>query len=173
MRILIEIPAWIGDAVMATPTIENIINHYDGSEISIIGSTKAIELFEYHPNIIRVIAFNKQYLSMLKTTRRIGQFDVYFSFRNSIRSKLFKYFISSKKKHQFDSDSSFKQHQVEKYNNFLNKALHTNFLAGNLNSILVQLSKVDPQNIKTISLIMIIIGACLIYFTFNSYIEFL
>jgi uncharacterized protein YjeT (DUF2065 family) len=43
------------------------------------------------------------------------------------------------------------------------------FLAVNLNSILSQLSKVDPQKIKTISLIMTIIGACLIYFTFRFY----
>ena len=46
------------------------------------------------------------------------------------------------------------------------------FLAGNLNSLLDKLHKVDPQNIKTISLIMIIIGACLIYFTFSFYGEF-
>ena len=43
------------------------------------------------------------------------------------------------------------------------------FLAGNLNSILDHLRKVDPQKIKTISLIMIIMGACLIYFTFRFY----
>ena len=43
------------------------------------------------------------------------------------------------------------------------------FLAGNLNSLLDQLRQVYPQKIKTISLIMIIIGACLIYFTFRSY----
>jgi len=43
------------------------------------------------------------------------------------------------------------------------------FLAGNLNSILDQLRKVDPQKIKTISLIMTIMGACLIYFTFHFY----
>ena len=43
------------------------------------------------------------------------------------------------------------------------------FLARNLNSILEQISKVDPQKIKTISLIMTIIGACLIYFTFRFY----
>jgi uncharacterized protein YjeT (DUF2065 family) len=43
------------------------------------------------------------------------------------------------------------------------------FLAGNLNNLLDQLRKVDPQKIKTISLIMIIIGACLIYFTFRFY----
>ena len=43
------------------------------------------------------------------------------------------------------------------------------FLAGNLNAILDQLRKVDPQKIKTISLIMTIMGACLIYFTFRFY----
>ena len=43
------------------------------------------------------------------------------------------------------------------------------FLARNLNSILEQISKVDPQKIKTISLIMTILGACLIYFTLRFY----
>ena len=43
------------------------------------------------------------------------------------------------------------------------------FLAGKLNAILDQLRKVDPQKIKTISLIMTIVGACLIYFTFRFY----
>ena len=43
------------------------------------------------------------------------------------------------------------------------------FLAGNLNTLLDQLRKVDPQKIKTISLIMIILGACLIYFTLRFY----
>ena len=43
------------------------------------------------------------------------------------------------------------------------------FLAGNLNTLLDQLSKVEPQKIKTISLIMTIMGACLIYFTLRFY----
>ena len=43
------------------------------------------------------------------------------------------------------------------------------FLAGNLNVIFDQLRKVDPQKIKTISLTMTIMGACLIYFTFRFY----
>ena len=43
------------------------------------------------------------------------------------------------------------------------------FLAGKLNAILDQLRKVDPQKIKTISLIMTIMGAFLIYFTFRFY----
>ena len=43
------------------------------------------------------------------------------------------------------------------------------FLAGNLKMLLEQLGKVDPQKIKTISLLMLILGACLIYFTFRFY----
>ena len=43
------------------------------------------------------------------------------------------------------------------------------FLAANLKLLLEQLGKVDPQKIKTISLLMLIIGACLIYFTFRFY----
>ena len=43
------------------------------------------------------------------------------------------------------------------------------FLAGNFNTFLDKLRKVDPQKIKTISLIMTIMGACLIYFTFRFY----
>jgi len=43
------------------------------------------------------------------------------------------------------------------------------FLSGNLNTLLDQLRKVDHQKIKTISLMMTIIGACLIYFTFRLY----
>ena len=43
------------------------------------------------------------------------------------------------------------------------------FLAGNLSILLDQLRKVDPQKIKTISLIMTIMGACLIYFTLRFY----
>jgi uncharacterized protein YjeT (DUF2065 family) len=42
-------------------------------------------------------------------------------------------------------------------------------LAGNFNTLLDQLRKVDPQKIKTISLTMTIMGACLIYFTFRFY----
>lgn len=43
------------------------------------------------------------------------------------------------------------------------------FLAGNLIILLEQLRKVDPQKIKTISLIMTIMGASLIYFTLRFY----
>ena len=38
MKILIELPTWLGDAVMTTPAIENIVKHFSGVEITLIGS---------------------------------------------------------------------------------------------------------------------------------------
>ena len=37
MKILIELPTWLGDGVMTTPAIENIVNHYGEAEVSIVG----------------------------------------------------------------------------------------------------------------------------------------
>jgi len=36
MRILIELPTWLGDAVMATPAIENLVNYYDEPEVFLL-----------------------------------------------------------------------------------------------------------------------------------------
>ncbi|MDC9715550.1 MAG: ADP-heptose--LPS heptosyltransferase, partial [Gammaproteobacteria bacterium] len=37
-KILIEIPTWLGDCVMATPAIENIIKQHPDAQITIFGS---------------------------------------------------------------------------------------------------------------------------------------
>ena len=38
MKILIELPSWLGDSVMATPAIENLVNFQNEVEITLIGS---------------------------------------------------------------------------------------------------------------------------------------
>ena len=43
MKILIELPSWLGDTLMATPAIENIISHFDDAQITFIGSKVSIE----------------------------------------------------------------------------------------------------------------------------------
>jgi len=43
MKILIELPTWLGDCVMATPAIENIVNFHNDVEITFIGSFVSIE----------------------------------------------------------------------------------------------------------------------------------
>ena len=42
-------------------------------------------------------------------------------------------------------------------------------IAEKIKTIFEQLSNIDPQKIKTISLIMLAIGLCLIYITFRLY----
>ena len=51
MRILIEIPTWLGDAVMSTPAIENLLNQYNQPEITLIGSFSSVEMLRNHPKV--------------------------------------------------------------------------------------------------------------------------
>ena len=132
MRILIELPSWLGDAVMATPAIENLVNYHDESEVILIGSFISIEALKNHPRISNTYVIRKEYASLYKISKKLGQFDIFFSFRGSFRSKFLKLLISSKKKFQFDRNRYQNRHQVEKYNDFVNDSLATNFLAGKL-----------------------------------------
>ena len=102
MKILIELPTWLGDTVMVTPTIENIVNYYDEPEITIVGSLTSIELLTNHPKVVKSQVLNKKYIYLFKIARSLGQFDVFFSFRSSFRSRILKLFISSKNKYQFE-----------------------------------------------------------------------
>ena len=137
MRILIELPTWLGDCVMATPAIENIVNYYSDPKITIIGSNVSLEILKNHPKVIKTIVMDKKYLSLLKTARNLGEFDVFFSFRSSIRSVFFKIFISSTNKFQFNKNVYQNCHQVEKYNNFINASIG---ISSSPQELLVQLN---------------------------------
>jgi heptosyltransferase II len=126
MKILIELPTWLGDAVMATPAIENLANFFNDSEITLIGSIVSIEALKNHPKVTKTYVLDKNYFNLYKTIKGFGKFDVFFSFRSSFRSKFTKFCISSKRKYQFDKNKFTKGHQVEKYNNFINIAININ-----------------------------------------------
>ncbi len=132
MKLLIELPTWLGDAIMATPAIENIVNFYNDVEITFIGSFVSIEALKNHPKVIKKLVLDKKYTSLYKISRDLGSFDAFFSFRSSARSKFLKFLISAKKKHQFDKNKYQDRHQVEKYNDFINDSLATNSAAGKL-----------------------------------------
>jgi len=132
MKILIELPTWLGDTVMATPAIENLTNYCNNSEITLLGSFVAIEALKNHPNVTKTYVLEKKYFNLYKTIKSFEEFDVFFSFRSSLRSKFIKFYISSKSKYQFDKKKYIKDHQVEKYNNFINDSLNINTFAGKL-----------------------------------------
>ena len=132
MKILIELPTWLGDTVMATPAIENLSNFFIDSEITLIGSVVATEALKNHPQVINTYVLEKKYFNLYKTIKSFGDFDLFFSFRSSIRSKLIKFCISSEKKFQFDKKIYRGVHQVEKYNNFINNSLKLHTIASRL-----------------------------------------
>jgi len=122
-KILIELPTWLGDCVMTTPAIENIVNFYNDIEITFIGSFVSIEAMKNHPKTVKTMVLDKKYTSLYKISKKLGSFDAFFSFRSSSRSKFLKFLISAKIKYQFDKNKYQNCHQVEKYNSFINDSL--------------------------------------------------
>ena len=133
MRILVELPTWLGDTIMVTPALDNLHNYYDSPKIIIAGSKISIDVLKDNVIFLDYFYIQKDYLSLIKASRQLGEFDVFFSFRDSFRSRIFNWLIRSKKKYQYKSDFSKKSHQVQKYNNFINQSLDTNFQPGKLN----------------------------------------
>ena len=149
MKILIELPTWLGDCVMATPAIENIVNFYNDIEITFIGSFVSVETMKNHPKSVKTVVLDKKYGFLYKTAKDLGGFDAFFSFRSSVRSKFLKFFILSKSKYQFDKNKYINCHQVEKYNNFVNDSLNANFSAGHL---ILCTSGLNSRNKKTLGI---------------------
>jgi len=120
MRILIELPSWLGDTVMTTPAIENLLGFYKKSEVTLIGSLASIELFKKHPKVKRILIIEKRYLYLYQSIKSLGNFDLFISFRGSFRSKFIKFIVSTRRKYHYDFTKYNNCHQVEKYNHFIN-----------------------------------------------------
>jgi len=129
LKILIEIPTWLGDAVMTTPAIENIVAIYPHAKLTIFGSFVSTKLFLNHPNVEKIIIDNSKkkgnrYINLYKLAKSVGSVDISFSFRKNITTKFFLYFVQSQKKHIYQRYTKQELHQVIRYNDFINKSLH-------------------------------------------------
>lgn len=132
MNILIEIPTWLGDAVMATPAIENILKKYPDAELTIFGSYVATRIFLYHPNVKNIIVDaskkdGNRYINLYKYAKSIKNIDIAISFRKNFTTKFFMFFLDAKEKYIYKRlDREFKTHQVIRYNDFVNKSFQEN-----------------------------------------------
>jgi len=104
MRLLVILPNWLGDALMATPAIEAVINYYkiEGKlvELTLVGSYVSIEALKYHPNCVSAIVDetkkeSSRLLATYKLAKKIGKQDVAITFRNQFHSSLLLYFTRS------------------------------------------------------------------------------
>ncbi|SFV67318.1 ADP-heptose--lipooligosaccharide heptosyltransferase II [hydrothermal vent metagenome] len=93
MRILIILPNWLGDAVMATPAIELLSTTYQNVAFTFIGSYVSIEALKHHPRCEKAIVdktkkSSSRFLATYKLAKELGAFDMAVSFRNNIYSSL-------------------------------------------------------------------------------------
>ena len=58
-KILIRSPNWLGDAIMTTPVIHSLKNHFPKSKISVLAKPGVASLFEASPDVDQVIIYRK------------------------------------------------------------------------------------------------------------------
>lgn len=136
-KLFIEVPTWLGDCVMSTPAIENIVKAYPDVKITIMGSFVSTAIFEAHPNVEKIIVDEgrnaKSRLGWLyKTAKNMGHFDVALSLRRTLTSKLFMMFTQATLKANYTRTSKKVMHQVVRYNDFINKTFQLNSQADDL-----------------------------------------
>ena len=136
-KVFIELPTWLGDAVMATPAIENLLKVYPDAQLTVFGSFVATELFKHHPKIERIIVDTSKQSSnrlfhLYKTVRALVKFDLALSFRSSFASKWLLFCLSAHKKAAYRRTSDNNIHQVIRYSDFVNRTLGQNLEPVNL-----------------------------------------
>lgn len=136
-NIFIEIPTWLGDAIMTTPAVENIIQTYPHAKITLLGSFVSTQAFVGFKNINRIIIDEtkkngNRYFNLIKLAKSIGKVDLALSFRRSFSSKFMMFFIKAQHKYQYRRLTKEEIHQVLRYSDFVNFSLKTNLLAGDL-----------------------------------------
>ena len=116
MKLLIEPPTWLGDAVMASGAIDKLILTLNPKEIILFGSFVSTELLKTNPKIDKVIVNEKKLLKNLTT---LPKADIFVSFRRSLTSKI----IGLKYKKRFFFEKIYKGHMVEQYNDYVDNVL--------------------------------------------------
>jgi len=137
MKLFIELPTWLGDCVMSTAAIENIVKQYPGVRITLFGAYLSTAVFEDHPNVEMIVVDESKkskfrLLWLYKKAKILGRFDVAISFRESFFSKIFIFFIKSRNKAVYKREKSIERHQVVRYNDFVNKSFNFTMPVGDL-----------------------------------------
>jgi heptosyltransferase-2 len=129
MKILIELPTWLGDTVMTTPSIENITKLHPDAKITVFGSFVSTQALKPHPNVVKTVIDNSKkegfrYKNLYTLAKSLGRFDIALSFRRSFTSKFFLYFVDAKIKRGYKRYTKEEIHQTIRYNDFINIALN-------------------------------------------------
>ncbi len=93
MKILVILPNWLGDAVMATPAIESIVTCKSDVKFTFVGSYVSIEALKHHPNcknayVDETKKGGNRFLNTYRFAKKLQGHDMAISFRNQLHSSL-------------------------------------------------------------------------------------
>ncbi len=93
MRILIVLPNWLGDAIMATPAIELLAKYYPHTKFTFVGSYVSIEALKHHPLCEQAVIDEtkkapNRFLATYKLAKQLGEFHLAITFRDQLHSSL-------------------------------------------------------------------------------------
>lgn len=137
MRLFIEVPVWLGDTIMASVAVENLIKHFADAEVVIFGSKVATEVYKAHPNVSAVVvdASKKsanRWKWLYQTAKSLGTFDLAISFRRQWSTRFLLWCITAKHKARYRRLSKESIHQVKRYNDFAAHVLGVELPLGDL-----------------------------------------
>lgn len=105
MKILVRLPNWLGDMVMATAFLNALQQQYPDAAISVIAKKGIHDLVSFFPSTRHQFVFDKSeypgfrgLLSFGKKIKETDQFDLFFSLPDSFSSALMGYASGAKKR---------------------------------------------------------------------------
>ena len=92
-KILVILPNWLGDAIMATPAIELLGKYHPNARFTFIGSYVSIEALKHHPLCENAVVdetkkASSRLLATYKLAKELGEFSLAISFRNQLHASL-------------------------------------------------------------------------------------
>ena len=93
MRILLLLPNWLGDAVMATAAVESICERFPQARLTLVGSFVSVEALKHHPMCTHAYVDEtkkggNRMLNTYRFAKKIGKHDAAVSFRNQPHASL-------------------------------------------------------------------------------------
>ena len=150
MNLLVRMPNWLGDAVMATPAIDNLLSQFNGHRLVAVAPPGVCKLLARDPRFPIMIPdrtkaqrFRSAHLWKLGRQLRAdhGPFDLALSFTNSLSSRLLMYASGARHRiarrrgigtllltHAIRCDDQ--AHEAEVYNQLVNRYLETDLETG-------------------------------------------
>ncbi len=140
-NILIRLPNWLGDMVMATALVEAVKRYYPNAEVDLIAKQGIDFLLEYFPAYNKRIVFSKHEYEGLKGARAFGKkireekkYDLFFCLPDSLSAATMGVAINARKSIGFKKNVRFllltniykknkKLHRVEEYVDLLSQFL--------------------------------------------------